>query len=320
MKRQLGILIVVAGCSGGNKGPAEPMPVNDPVASEPAIPDEPVAPTEVAKPMPPPPPDTGGYKIVKPEELTYAPLNPEGPGPEVAVVHGDLESGGAFFLKIPPGGKAGVHTHTADYHAVVISGAPRHWLAGTDKKAKPLAAGSYWFQPGSQPHGDDCTGKEPCVLFIMMPSKFDFAPTPKAKKPAVGKYTLTARKAAKFAPFDPEQPEGMKLAVVHGDPATGPVGFLIEVPAGGNSGLHSHTSDYHAVVLDGAPAHWLPHEANEGEPVGAGTYWFQPGGYDHGDRCTSDTACHAFVFMDKAMDFKPAAQPAAKSAAAPAAK
>jgi beta-alanine degradation protein BauB len=123
-----------------------------------------------------------------------------------------------------------------------------------------------------------------------------------------GKYSLVARKDFKFKPLDPKQPKGTKMAVVSGDPKTGPVAFALEIPPGGNAGLHSHTSDYHALVLGGAPAHWLPHEANEGEPVAAGTYWYQPGGYDHGDRCTGDAPCHAFVFMAKALDFKPAAK------------
>jgi len=114
-------------------------------------------------------------------------------------------------------------------------------------------------------------------------------------------------KGDKFAPMDPSQPDGPKLAVVYGDPKVGPVGFLLELPAGANAGLHSHTGSYHAVVIDGAPYHWLPFEKDEGEPVPPGTYWYQPGGYDHGDRCTGDAPCHAFVFNEQMLDFKPAA-------------
>jgi quercetin dioxygenase-like cupin family protein len=265
----------------------------------------------VTKPEPPAAPDTGGYHLNKLADAKYGPLDPNNPkGPEIAVLHGDPQKGGAFLLKLPPGMKAPVHTHTADYHAVVLSGAPKHWLPGGDKKAKPLDAGSYWFQPGNQPHGDECTGKDPCVLFLVMTGAFDFAPAPTAKAIAakdVGKYTLTAKKDAKWGPVDPKQPDGMKMAFVFGDPKTGPVGFMIELPPKANGGIHSHTSDYHAITLEGTPAHWLPHEKGEGEPVEPGTYWFQPGGYDHGDRCASDKPCRAFVFMDKALDFKPAA-------------
>ena len=250
-------------------------------------------------------PDIGGYHMNKLPEAKYGLLDPNNPkGPEIAVLHGDPSKGGAFLLKIPAGGKAPIHTHTADYHAVVISGTPKHWLPG-DKKAKPVDAGSYWFQPGGQPHGDECVGKDPCVVLLIMPGAFDFALSDVKAVKEPGKYTLKAKKDIKYAPADPKQPDGMKLAFVSGDPKTGPVAVMLEVPAGANAGLHSHTSDYHALVVEGAPAHWLPHEKTEGEANEPGTYWFQPGGYDHGDRCTGDKPCRIFVFMDKAFDMKP---------------
>lgn len=301
----LGCSSLVLGCSSGAKQPTNPTPPDpgagmspgEPGAGEPAAQAEP----------PPPPPDTGGYRLVAPSALTWTPLDPKAPaGPQLAIVTGDLLKGGGFFLKLPPGTNPGLHTHSSDYHAIVVSGAPRHWLAGEDKKAKPLGLGSYWFQPGNQPHGDECTGTEPCVLYLVVNGAFDFAPAPKARPVKPDKYHLVARKDMKFAPMDPTQAAGPKLAVVSGDLKVGPVAFIIEVPPGGNSGLHSHTSDYHAIVLEGTPAHWLPHEKAEGDPVDAGAYWFQPAGYDHGDRCAGSVPCRTFVMMPKALDSIPA--------------
>lgn len=295
----------VLACGGGSKKPAPADPIEDVEQPSDPVDEEPV---DEAPPEPPPPPDTGGFTMITPADPTWMPTNPDGPGPEMAVLHGDPMSGpSVFFLRIPAGATAGVHTHTADYQAVVVSGSPKHWLAGAGKKAKKLAVGSHWFQPGGQAHDDKCEGADPCVLFIIADGAFDMKLEPKAKAPKPGKYKLITRGEAKWAPADPAQPDGLKLAVVQGDPATGPVGFLLEMPAGANAGLHSHTGSYHAVVLDGAPAHWLPHEQGEGEPVEPGTYWFQPGGYDHGDRCTSDVPCHAFVFNEQLLDFKPPA-------------
>ncbi len=263
---------------------------------------------EVKPPEPPPPPDTGGFKLIIPADLAYQPLNPEGPGPEMAVVYGDPTTGAsAFFLRIPAGAKAGVHNHSADYQAVVVQGTHKHWLAGGAKKAKALDVGSHWFQPGGQAHDDECAGKDPCILFIVSAGKFDMSLDPKAKAPKVGNYKMNLRKDAKWAPMDPSNAAGPKVAVVHGDPTAGPNTWLIEVPPGFSSGLHSHTANYHAVLLDAGAAHWLPHEKGEGEPLSPGSYWFQPGGYDHGDRCSSETACHGIVFMEGALDFKPAA-------------
>lgn len=309
-------LIMVAGCGGGSKKTAEPTPVTGDSGSVEGATTEGNGDTGAAAvkeaPPPPPPPDTGGYKVVKQSDLQWTPLSPDGKGPEMAVVDGNpMEGPSKFFLRIPGGGKAGPHTHSADYQAFVVSGSSKHWLAGGEKKAKPLEPGGHWFQPGGQAHDDQCVGTDPCILFIVSDGKFDFTAVPKAKAPKAGKYKLSARKDAKFAPMDPSNAAGPKIAVVFGDPKTGPVGFIIEVPPGGVSPIHNHSSDYHAVVLDGAPFHWLPHEADKGEGFANGTYFFQPGGYNHGDRCDSAEPCHAFVYFSKAMDFAVAADPKA---------
>jgi beta-alanine degradation protein BauB len=305
--KHLALVALVIGCSSGSSSKQPTMPPAEP--TPPAPPADQAAKQEPpAEPAPPPAPDTGGYRLVAPSGLQYQAVDPAAtaPGPEIAIVSGDLQKGGAFFLKLPAGAKPGLHTHSADYHAVLISGAHKHWQPGEDKKAKVLPPGSYWYQPGKQAHGDECTGAEPCVIYVVMDGAFDFAPAPKAKPDKANKAFTKARKDYKFAPIDPSKPDGTKMAVVDGDPKTGPVAFMIEVPANGNAGLHSHTAEYHALVIDGAPAHWLPHEKGEGEPLAAGTYWFQPGGYDHGDRCTGTAPCHVFVMMPKALDFKPA--------------
>jgi quercetin dioxygenase-like cupin family protein len=296
--------LLLLGCSSGNKQPANPTPPDNGAKADPGAGS--AAPAAKKEP----PPDTGGYKLVQQPSLTYAPLDPSKPdGPAIATVSGDMQKGGGFFLRLPAGFKSGLHTHTADYHAVVVSGAPKHWLPGEDKKAAALGAGSYWFQPGGQPHGDECTGTEPCLVYLVLMGGFDFAPAPNAKPVKPGKYTLVSVKDVKWNPMDPKQPNGAKMGLVSGDPKTGPVAFIVEMPPGTNAGLHSHTSEYHAVVIQGAPAHWLPHEANEGEPLSPGAYWYQPGGYDHGDRCAGAGPCRAFVMMPKALDFKPGAAP-----------
>jgi quercetin dioxygenase-like cupin family protein len=303
------VLASLSACGGGapNNPPEAPKPATS-ATETPTGSTVQAAPTPAASEAPatPPAPDNGGFSLIAPSSVKYQPSSPDKPGPEIAVLHGDPKSGGAFLLRFPPGAKSGLHTHTSDYEAVVVSGAPKHWLAGAEAKAKPLASGSYWFQPGGQPHGDECTGKDPCVLFVIMPGALDFTPAPKATAGPVGKYTLTARKDAKFAPMDPTKPAGPKIAVIFGDPKTGPVALILETPGGSNVGLHRHTNDYQALVLDGAPAHWLPDQAHEGEALAPATYWFQPGGYDHGDRCSSTTPCHLFVFLDKGLDFLPA--------------
>ena len=63
-------------------------------------------------------------------------------------------------------GTGRLHLHTADYELVVIEGTMKHWRTGEDETtAKPLGVGSYWFQPGGEPHADSCLS-DTCVMFI----------------------------------------------------------------------------------------------------------------------------------------------------------
>ena len=251
--------------------------------------------------------DLGGYKLVKPADLEWGPTNPSGPGPEIAVVHGDPMAGGvsAFFLRVAPKGEAGIHTHTSGYRAVLVSGAHKHWLPG-EKDVKALTPGSYWFQPAGQPHGDTCEGPDPCVLFIVLDGKFDMAPAPDAKPVAdKGGYKLVKAEDMKFGYLDPTQTSGPQFAILDGDPKVGPVAFEIEVETTDATPVHSHTAPYHAVVLAGTPSHWADGAATKDEAVPVGTYWHQPGGQMHGDACAGTATCKAFIFMPGPMDFTP---------------
>jgi uncharacterized protein DUF4437 len=108
---------------------------------------------------------------------------------------------------------------------------------------------------------------------------------------------------AKFAPNDPSQPQGPQSAILNGDPKSGPVSFLLKYR--GTSPLHSHTSDYQAVLISGSAAHYAEGKDGEAKASGPGTFWFQPGKQVHGDRCESEE-CIIYVSMPGGMDFIPA--------------
>jgi hypothetical protein len=108
---------------------------------------------------------------------------------------------------------------------------------------------------------------------------------------------------AKFAPNDPRNPDGPQSAILNGNPKTGPVSFLLKYK--GTAPMHSHTSDYQAVLISGSAAHWAEGKDAEAKAGGPGTYWFQPGKQVHGDRCES-AECVAFIYMPGGMDFIPA--------------
>jgi quercetin dioxygenase-like cupin family protein len=92
---------------------------------------------------------------------------------------------------------------------------------------------------------------------------------------------------ARFAPVLARLPEGPRMAVLWGDPNTGPSAMLLEMKRGAGP-MHTHTADYHLVVIEGTMKHWGAGEKeSDAKPLGPGSYWFQPGGLAHADACLS---------------------------------
>jgi hypothetical protein len=142
------------------------------------------------------------------------------------------------------------------------------------------------------------------IASILVATAFTFTAGAVAADPK--DYTMTMAGAAKFAPVDPKQPKGAQVAVVQGDPAKGPVAFLLKLPKGA-APLHWHTSNYWAVIVEGQTKHWLPGKEKEAKAGGVGTAWYQPGGSEadaHGDECVTDS-CTLFIYMDKKLDLMP---------------
>jgi len=105
---------------------------------------------------------------------------------------------------------------------------------------------------------------------------------------------VTPIEDAQFKPLDPARPDGPQLAVLRGDPATGPSDMLLKLQKGPGR-LHLHTADYHLVLLKGTMKHWAEGEKEaDAKTLGPGSYWFQPGGQAHGDSCFSEE-CLMFV-------------------------
>jgi quercetin dioxygenase-like cupin family protein len=93
---------------------------------------------------------------------------------------------------------------------------------------------------------------------------------------------------ARFLPVSPRLPDGPRMAVLWGDPNTGPSAVLLEMKKG-SVPLHIHTADYHLVVIEGVMRHWAQGQAESAAPsLGPGSYWFQPGSQPHGDACLTD--------------------------------
>jgi hypothetical protein len=113
---------------------------------------------------------------------------------------------------------------------------------------------------------------------------------------------------AKFVSADPRDPaHSPQVAFVAGDPATGPVAFLLK--SKGTTPPHYHSSDYWLVTLEGTTKHYLKGKEADAKENPPGTTWFQPGGdvaQAHVDECLTESGCTYFIVMDKKNDFIPA--------------
>jgi quercetin dioxygenase-like cupin family protein len=107
-----------------------------------------------------------------------------------------------------------------------------------------------------------------------------------------------------WAPMAPDSPA--EISILWGDPATGPVGLLIRIPAGFESPLHSHSSNYHAVVIEGTHQHWIDGDDRAAVPMlGAGSYFAQASQEVHGDSNIGDDTVVAFVYFEGPVDMIP---------------
>ena len=125
---------------------------------------------------------------------------------QVSALWGDRNKGDhGMYLKIPPGFESGMHSHTADYYAVLVQGTWVHTVEGDTSPPKELAVGSWVFQPGKQNHNDVCKSKTECTIFIYQHAKGDFIPA-KAGAPAKGAEKPADKPAAAPAAAAPAAP------------------------------------------------------------------------------------------------------------------
>lgn len=117
-----------------------------------------------------------GATMTAAADQKWTPMDPNNPsGPQVAIVDGDMKGPTHFLMKAPAGFKAPLHSHTADYSAVVVQG---EWSHGnTEADAKTFGPGSSWVQTGKMDHHDACTSKSgDCIVAIFVKGPMDFVP------------------------------------------------------------------------------------------------------------------------------------------------
>lgn len=136
------------------------------------------------------------------------------------------------------------------------------------------------------------------VLLVSMTSLLAVC-VPSLARPQSDGMIIVPIEAARFVPSDPARPNGTQIAILRGDPATGPSAILMKLKKGGGS-LHVHSADYQLVVIQGTMKHLREGQTEESaKPLEPGSYWFQPGGKAHRDLCLADECLLHIVWSGK---------------------
>src|SRR5688500_5017345 len=87
---------------------------------------------------------------------------------ELAPLWGDRAQGEAgTLLRTPPGFDSGLHSHTADYWAVVVQGTWKDGVPSTGEGVGlTLEPRAQWTQVRTQLHPHACVSRTPCVIFL----------------------------------------------------------------------------------------------------------------------------------------------------------
>lgn len=106
-------------------------------------------------------------------DLEFHPM--EGLPMQMAVLSGNPGTGpSAVMLKFPPNFPGGMHHHTHGYHAIVVSGASKHWVKGQSESDAPLQTpGDYWYQAGEEVHQDSFPTDAETILFLRFEGPID---------------------------------------------------------------------------------------------------------------------------------------------------
>jgi len=214
---------------------------------------------------------------------------------KLAPLWGDRAKGEAgTLLNAPAGFKSGLHSHTADYWAVVVEGTWEHWVPSTGEgKGIRLTPGAHWTQIRTQWHEDACVSSTPCTIFLFNKDPY-ITEFPKTSLSRTFDQ-MTWRKQAPDLPI--------MISELWGDRARdGGYGELVQVPPGFDSRLHAHTADFHGVLVKGTWVHVDESGKGSNVPLKPGSYIRQAGGGMHVDRCVSKEPCVLFLFQDSRAD------------------
>jgi quercetin dioxygenase-like cupin family protein len=116
--------------------------------------------------------------------------------------------------------------------------------------------------------------------------------------------SVTAYEDLPFSPLAEGSP--VQIALLWGDPATGPAAVMVRFPEGYAEPWHSHSSTYHATLVKGEFRTRSPDGSSADTVYGPGAVVVQPGGEVHSEVNAGDGEMVALVHFEGPIDFVPA--------------
>ena len=114
--------------------------------------------------------------------------------------------------------------------------------------------------------------------------------------------TITSYKDLQFAPLAEGSP--VEAALLWGNPETGPAAVMVRFPRDFEEPFHSHSSNYHAVVIKGEIKINRKNGHSSSSIYGPGTYMMQQGGAVHAEGNGGKDEMVALVYFDGPIDFQ----------------
>jgi len=116
---------------------------------------------------------------------------------------------------------------------------------------------------------------------------------------------LTAYEDLPFTPIAEGSP--VEIALLWGNPETGPAAVMVRFPEGYQEPWHSHSTTYHSVLVKGQ---FRTRNRDNGEGISEvynpGSYMIQEGGAVHAELNAGEGELVALVFFDGPVDVVPA--------------
>ena len=107
--------------------------------------------------------------VLAPTDLQWTEV---APGIAFANAHGDWQTGAhGKFVRFEPRAAVGMHTHSASYHGVVITGRFTNGYRGAP--GRPMGPGTFWSVEGGVPHDNSCESEEPCLIYTTSDAAVD---------------------------------------------------------------------------------------------------------------------------------------------------